>query len=131
MESQAKASGFGTLAKTGLRKALLQSALITLITWFGAPPPSASQGPEGENDRRVRTVHDFLGLSVGPIAIGHHGVGPYSPATDPGLPIENTVDSVELAYSLGARVVEIDVQLTEDGKLAVFHKDFLSYFTCI
>src|SRR5215472_10221605 len=146
MESQAKASGSGTLAKTGFRKALLQSVLITLITWLGGPTPSAAQGPEGDsdrrvstvptvpegdNDRRVSTVNDFLALSVGPIAIGHHGVGPYNPATNPGLPIENTVDSVELAYRLGARVVEIDVQLTEDGKLAVFHDDFLSDFTCI
>jgi glycerophosphoryl diester phosphodiesterase len=35
------------------------------------------------------------------------------------------------AYSLGARVVEVDVQLTQDGRLAVFHDDFLSDFTCI
>ena len=56
---------------------------------------------------------------------------PYSPATNPGLPIENTVDSVRQAYSLGARIVEVDVQLTRDGKLAVFHDDFLSDFTCI
>ena len=32
---------------------------------------------------------------------------------------------------MGARVVEVDVQLTADGKLAVFHDDFLSDFTCI
>lgn len=77
------------------------------------------------------TAEDFLRLGVKPIAIGHHGVGPYTPATNPGLPIENTVDSVRLAYTLGARVVEVDVQLTQDGKLAVFHDDFLSDFTCI
>lgn len=132
MERQAKASGCGTLAKTGFRKAILQSVLITLITWFGGPTPSAAQGPDGgDNDQRVSTVDDFLRLSVGPIAIGHHGVGPYNPATNPGLPIENTVDSVKLAYSLGARVVEVDAQLTQDGKLAVFHDDFLSDFTCL
>ena len=77
------------------------------------------------------TAEDFLRLGVRPIAIGHHGVGPYTPATNPGLPIENTVDSVRQAYTLGARVVEVDVQLTQDGKLAVFHDDFLSDFTCI
>jgi glycerophosphoryl diester phosphodiesterase len=38
---------------------------------------------------------------------------------------------VRQAYSLGARVVEVDVQLTKDGRLAVFHDDFLSDFTCI
>ena len=77
------------------------------------------------------TVNDFLRLPVRPVAIGHHGLGPYTPATNPGLPIENTVDSVRQAYSLGARAVEVDVQLTADGKLAVFHDDFLSDFTCI
>jgi len=131
MESQAKTSRFEVLANGGLRKAILQSVLITLITWFAGPTPSAAQGPDGHNDQTVSTVDDFLRLTVGPIAIGHHGVGPYNPATNPGLPIENTVDSVKLAYSLGARVVEVDVQLTQDGKLAVFHDDFLSDFTCI
>lgn len=131
MQSQANASGFGALAKTGIRKAVLQSVLITLITWFAGPTPSAAQEQSGDNDQLVSTVDDFLRLNVGPIAIGHHGIGPYNPATNPGLPIENTVDSVKLAYSLGARVVEVDVQLTQDGKLAVFHDDFLSDFTCI
>ncbi len=115
MESQAKTSRFEVLANGGFRKAILQSVLITLITWFAGPTPSAAQGPDGHNDQPVSTVDDFLRLTVGPIAIGHHGVGPYNPATNPGLPIENTVDSVKLAYSLGARVVEVDVQLTQDG----------------
>jgi len=47
------------------------------------------------------------------------------------MPIENTVDSVRQAYTLGARVVEVDVQLTKDGRLAVIHDDFLSDFTCV
>jgi glycerophosphoryl diester phosphodiesterase len=67
---------------------------------------------------------------VRPIAIGHHGVGPYPDGT-PDLPTENTVDSARQAYSLGARVVEVDVQLTADGRLAVLHDDFLSDFTCV
>jgi glycerophosphoryl diester phosphodiesterase len=131
MEGQAKSPWFEAPARIRFRRAILQSALITLITWFGGPTPSAAQGPDGGNDRQVSTVDDFLRLTVMPIAIGHHGVGPYSPATNPGLPIENTVDSVKLAFSLGARVVEVDVQLTQDGKLAVFHDDFLSDFTCV
>ena len=126
MEGQAKSSWFGTATETGFRRAILQSVLITLITWFGGPTPSAAQEPDDGKDQQVSTADDFLRLTLGPIAIGHHGVGPYNPATNPGLPIENTVDSVKLAYSLGARVVEVDVQLTQDGKLAVFHDDFLS-----
>lgn len=83
-----------------------------------------------EKDNRRSTAEDFLRLGVRPIAIGHHGVGPNA-GENPALPIENTVESVRLAYNLGARVVEVDVQLTRDGKLAVFHDDFLSDFTCI
>lgn len=111
-----------------LRDWVLRSTLITLITWFGGPTPAAAQEP---GNPLHSTAEDFLSLSVRPVAIGHHGVGPYTPSTNPGLPIENTMESVRQAYTLGARVVEVDVQLTADGKLAVFHDDFLSDFTCI
>jgi len=81
-------------------------------------------------NRPTTTANNFLEVPVRPVAIGHHGVGP-NLGGDPTIPIENTVDSVRLAYSLGARVVEVDVQLTADGKLAVFHNDFLADFTCV
>src|SRR5260370_28173559 len=45
--------------------------------------------------------------------------------------MENPPDSVRQAYRLGACVVEVDVQLTQDGRLAVFHDAFLSDFTCL
>ncbi len=90
----------------------------------------AGDEPENAEGNQRSTAKDFLRLEVRPIAIGHHGVGPYI-GENPAVPIENTVDSVRLAYSLGARVVEVDVQLTRDGKLAVFHDDFLSDFTCV
>ncbi|HKW36003.1 MAG TPA: glycerophosphodiester phosphodiesterase [Candidatus Acidoferrum sp.] len=106
----------------------MRSSLITLITWFGGPAPAAAQEP---GNPQHSTALDFLSVPVRPIAIGHHGVGPYTPVTNPGFPIENTVESVRKAYTLGARVVEVDAQLTADGKLAVFHDDFLSDFTCI
>ncbi len=84
----------------------------------------------GNNPNQTTTAEDFLRVPVRPVAIGHHGVGP-NLGGDPTIPLENTVESVRQAYSLGARVVEVDVQLTKDGKLAVFHDDFLSDFTCI
>jgi len=90
----------------------------------------AGDEPDDDKDHQRSTAEDFLRLGVRPIAIGHHGVGP-NRGENPALPIENTVDSVRQAYSLGARVVEVDVQLTQDGRLAVFHDDFLSDFTCI
>ena len=105
--------------------------------WLGALALSlcggiavAGGGPDEDKDNKRSTAEDFLRLGVRPIAIGHHGVGP-NRGENPALPIENTVDSVRQAYRLGARVVEVDVQLTQDGRLAVFHDDFLSDFTCL
>jgi hypothetical protein len=110
MERQAQAARFGALGRRVLlRRSVLQSLVITLIAWFVGPTPAASQEPEGDNRQSRSVAEDFLRLPVGPIAIGHHGVGPYHPAANPGLPIEKTVESVGQAYGLGARVVEVDV----------------------
>src|SRR5207244_11433374 len=103
MEGQAKSSWFGTATETGFRRAILQSVLITLITWFGGPTPSAAQEPDDGKDQKVSTADDFLRLTLGPIAIGHHGLGPSTPGTNPRLRIENTVAPVQMADSLGAR----------------------------
>lgn len=35
--------------------------------------------------------------------------------------LENTIPSIEAAFKAGADIVELDVQLTKDGKFAVFH----------
>ena len=109
----------------------------TKLLWLGTLALSLCSGiavaadERGDDkDRQRSTAEDFLRLDVRPIAIGHHGVGP-NRGENPALPIENTVDSVRQAYRLGARVVEVDVQLTRDGRLAVFHDDFLSDFTCV
>src|ERR1700745_530410 len=92
---------------------------------------AAAEPKAGGNDvNQTTTAEDFLRVPVRPVAIGHHGLGP-NLGGDPTIPLQNTVDSVRQAYSLGARGVEGDVQLTKDGKLAVFHDDFLSDFTCI
>src|SRR5215469_148132 len=102
--------------------------LCALILSLSVCSSLAAQEP---GNRLHSTAEDFLRLGVRPMAIGHHGVGPYTPGITPGLAIENTVESVRQAYTLGARVVEVDVQLTADGKLAALHDDFLSDFTCI
>ncbi len=75
---------------------------------------AAGADPAGNDDRQTTTAEDFLRVPVRPVAIGHHGVGP-NLGGDPTIPLENTVESVRQAYSLGARVVEVDVQLTKDG----------------
>src|SRR6266436_3350532 len=116
-----KLSGFRFFSVAG--KAALALSLCGGIAAAGA-------NPAGNDGHQTTTAEDFLRVPVRPVAIGHHGVGP-NLGGDPTIPLENTVESVRQAYSLGARVVEVDVQLTKDGKLAVFHDDFLSDFTCI
>ena len=107
----------------GVWRAALLFGLACVVAVGGASSQAATNQP-------TTTANNFLEVPVRPVAIGHHGVGP-NLGSDSTIPIENTVDSVRLAYSLGARVVEVDVQLTADGKLAVFHNDFLTDFTCI
>src|SRR5215471_19287020 len=111
-------------------KFFLAMSVAAIVLSLSGITAMAANEPDGDNDHKRSTAQDFLQLNVRPIAMGHHGVGPNT-GQDPSLPIENTVDSVRLAYNLGARVVEVDVQLTKDGQLAVFHDDFLSDFTCI
>ena len=130
--SGSRIEGAKTKALASRSKFLYIVCLGTLCLSLWAGMAAAQQEQDNNSNDRRSTAEDFLRLGVRPIAIGHHGVGPNSSVNpDPSLPIENTVDSVRQAYTLGARVVEVDVQLTQDGKLAVFHDDFLSDFTCI
>ncbi len=43
--------------------------------------------------------------------------------------LENTIPSMRAAFDLGADVVELDIELTKDNKLAVFHDFTLEYRT--
>ncbi len=43
--------------------------------------------------------------------------------------LENTISSMQAAYDYGAKIVELDVQLTKDNQLAVFHDYDLSMRT--
>lgn len=43
--------------------------------------------------------------------------------------LENTIESMEVAFTYGADVVELDIQRTKDGQLAVFHDYDLSMRT--
>ncbi|HLR35694.1 MAG TPA: glycerophosphodiester phosphodiesterase family protein [Tissierellales bacterium] len=43
--------------------------------------------------------------------------------------LENTIESMKAAFEYGADIVELDIQLTKDKKLAVFHDFELGYRT--
>lgn len=49
------------------------------------------------------------------VIMGHRGAPAYEP--------ENTLRSITAALDMGAAAVEVDVQLTKDGELAVIHDD--------
>jgi glycerophosphoryl diester phosphodiesterase len=77
------------------------------------------------------SASDFLKSATHPIVIGHEGAGENFGA-DPTKPINDTVDSVRLAYSQGATVVEVDAELTKDGHVVAYHDfDFLPDHSCI
>src|SRR5574342_420396 len=78
----------------------------------------------GESARRLATVDDLLDLEAAPFAIAHRGVGENA-GEDPSRPIENTLRAIRAGFKAGVSVVEVDVQLTKDGQVAVFHDDYL------
>ena len=88
------------------------------------PVPAAAQGRSAQWE-----LEDVLS-GPAPYAIGHRGFGA-NLGEDPDRPIENTAESVRLAYRSGIRIAEVDVQVTVDGHAVVFHDDYLPDFTCI
>lgn len=76
------------------------------------------------------TVRRLLALEVGPVAIAHRGMGA-NRGEDPERPVENTVNAVRQGFDTGAAVVELDLQMTADGEIVMWHDDFLEDLTCI
>lgn len=108
-------------------------SLVTAFTFslFGLlPSPSAAEprrtGLTGPSS--TWNVADLY-TSPPPYAVGHRGYG--ADAVDPAGPLENTVDAFHQGFRDGIRVVELDLQRTDDGKVVVFHDDFLRDFTCV
>lgn len=72
---------------------------------------------------QVRASIDALAPSAN---IGHRGTGP----TRPGHPFpENSVSSFLAAMAEGADGIELDVEITEDGRIIVMHDDTLDRTT--
>ncbi len=97
--------------------------LLAAALFLGAPTAAIAHGPR-------TTVEDVIGSELVPYAIGHRGSGD-NLGEDPDRPIENTHQSVRQAYADGMRIVEVDVNLTGDGRVVSYHDDFLPDFTCI
>lgn len=63
-------------------------------------------------------------------AIGHRGMGANN-GEDASRPVENTKLSIKTAFRAGVPAVEVDVQLTADGRVVMFHDDYLADYSCI
>ena len=61
------------------------------------------------------------GAPRGCLAIAHRGASSYAP--------ENTLAAFDLALTMGARHLELDVELTSDGHVVVIHDDTLDRTT--
>jgi glycerophosphoryl diester phosphodiesterase len=115
---------------------LLSSGCVDLASPTG--PATGATPPEDLNLSRAHarvaplpsSVEDLLGLGFGPIAIAHRGMGA-NLGEDPTRPVENTMAAVRAGYAAGARVVELDLQITGDGEIVMWHDDFLPDFTCM
>jgi len=121
-------------------------SLIGMLAVLGGCSAAAQPDPTGSTSSAIDdeqacvqyTAAQFLALDKAPIVVGHEGAGenfaqwPSTTPTDPSKPINDTVDSVRLAYEQGASVVEIDAELTKDGRIVAFHDfDFLPDYSCI
>lgn len=98
---------------------------LAVVLVFAVPGPALAE----RSRTRAATVDLLLDLQVRPFAIAHRGFGETLPGHR--RPIENTVAAVRKGFKAGASVVEVDVQLTRDGRAAAFHHDVLPDATCL
>jgi glycerophosphoryl diester phosphodiesterase len=117
-------SSFPTLLTTTIKRFAPVALTIGLATFtLTASTTAYAQGPA------LWQVADVVGGGT-PFAIGHRGFGT-NLGEDAERPIENTVEAVRDGFRSGVSMVEVDVQLTQDGHAVVFHDDILADGTCI
>jgi len=109
-----------------IAKAPFRTLVFAVLAVLALAAPRA----DAKRPAPAATMEMLLDLLVRPFAIAHHGFGDNN-GEDPSRPIENTVPAVRQGYMAGASVVEVDVQLTRDGEVAVYHDDFLADLTCL
>jgi glycerophosphoryl diester phosphodiesterase len=97
----------------------MQKLTVALLVLAVACGSSNDQGPDAgvAPSEAVREAIALLAPSAG---LGHRGTG----VTEKGHPFpENSVSSFEAAMREGADGIELDVEITMDGKLIIMHDD--------
>ncbi len=98
-------------------------AALAVALWAGLPVPARAAATAST------TLDDLFGWPA-PYALGHRGYGA-NRGEDAARPLENTLEAFQQAFRDGIRIVELDLQMTADGKVVVFHDEFLPDLTCI
>jgi glycerophosphoryl diester phosphodiesterase len=111
-----------------LPRVIRTAALVAGLLASTAAAAAAAPSPNAANQRAWTS--DDLFASPTPFALGHRGYGA-NDGEDPTRPLANTLDAFHRAFTEGIRVVELDLQRTADGKIVVFHDDYLPDFTCV
>src|SRR5262245_39228422 len=109
------------------RTVALSLALVSILT-FASAVRADRLGQATQGKTRYWSVADLYASSPA-YALGHRGYG--ADVDDPAGPHENSLDAFHQAFQDGIRVIELDLQRTADGKVVVFHDDYLSDFTCV
>lgn len=76
---------------------------------------------QGQQDTEVADAELQKELAPVPVIVAHRGYSSVSP--------ENTLSAFENAIEIGADMIELDVQLTRDGQVVVFHDNDLLRIT--
>jgi glycerophosphoryl diester phosphodiesterase len=92
--------------------------VLAVVALVGAPVLAWGTPP-------AWTTQDLL-TTLTPYALGHRGYGEFSPQY-----AENTLPAFHHAFMDGIRVVELDLQMTADGQVVVYHNDALPDGRCI
>jgi len=103
--------------RCGVSNTLVASLAVVLTACGGGgdsenPPQEPTTYPKASTSGTF--AEDFL-------VVAHRGGGAYAP--------ENTLLAVENAARIGADAIEVDVSLTDDGRLVIFHDFELSRVT--
>lgn len=116
--------------KTSFRRPWTKRAVMLCLVFFSflwinntsTFTTPAERGPKVLAHRGLAQTFDIEGLKwdTNTAQIIHNPEHPY---------LENTLPSIKAAFDRGADMVEFDVRLTKDKKLAVFHDFLLDYRT--
>lgn len=112
------------VALIALASILIFSFILAVLAYYGREHEKAlaRQRVLEEQQYEVQNTDNLLDMSYKtPLLISHRGYSSVYP--------ENTMSAFAGALDIGADYIELDVQITKDGQIVVFHDDYLKRIT--